>query len=81
MKNRLENSLLTLLAIDNKAEQEDSFQILWKSKISTLTPLIKLDFNLNNKNNIIVKSELIENFRSNNFKSIIKDEDCLKKYK
>ena len=95
LKDLLENVLLIILTADNKANQDDNFEILSKSKISTLTPLIKLDFNLKNNNHKIDKKELIETFCSNiyiqnyykaldqfipNFKSIVKDEESLKIY-
>ena len=95
LKDLIENCLLTILISDKKFDQTDNFKILSKTRISTVTPLIKMNFNYNKKNKNIDKEELIETFCSNayinnfyksldefipNFTNIVKDETCLKQY-
>ena len=95
LKDLLENCLIAILTDNNEANQDDNFNILFNAYISTTTPFIQLEFNYNNTRNILDKKELIDTFCSKiylyyyyksldefipNFKSIVKDENCLKPY-
>lgn len=93
LKDLLENCLLTILTSNNQEDQDDNFNILTDANISTTTPLLKLDFNYNNTDNILDKKEIIDTFCSKiylhnyyksldefipNFKNIVKNENSLK---
>lgn len=92
LKDLLENSLLTILTSNNESDQDDNFDILFNSYISTITPFVKLDFNNNNN---LDKNELKDIFCSivhlrNYYKSLgefipdfenfVKSEESLKAY-
>ena len=90
LKDLLENALLTILASNDESDQDDNFDILFKSYISTITPFVKLEFNNNNK---LDKKELSDIFCSivhlrnyykslgefiPDFENVVKDEESLK---
>ncbi len=90
LKDLLENALLTILTSNNESDQEDNFDILCSSYISTITPFVQMEFNNNNK---LDKNELIETLSSkvhlNNyyksldefipdFQNVVKNEESLK---
>ena len=90
LKDLLENALLTILTSNNESDQEDNFDKLSSSYISTITPFAKLEFNNNNK---LDKNELIEILSSKvhlhnyyqsldefipDFKNVVKNEESLK---
>ena len=93
LKDLLENCLLTILTSNNQEDQDDNFNILTDANISTITPLLKLEFNYNNIDNVLNKKEIIDTFCSKiylhnyyksldefipKFKNIVKDENSLK---
>lgn len=92
-KDILQNALLTSLVSDNEEDQNDNLELLFNAQNSTCTPLMKMDFNLNQENKDLDRKELIDIFNSKiylhyyyktleefipNFKSKIKTENQLR---